>query len=575
MKLTYKQSIFGYFFIIFALFTAGIIIFEQEEEKKFREESLEARLDSYATIVHSFLEQNHIEKRNTTGLQNLANILPDNIRLTIIDNDGNVFFDKNVSDVNTLENHLDRPEIRKSLFHPFGTNIRTSASTHDKYLYYAKHYTSYYIRVALPYNIQTQGMLKADNMFIYITLGLFILVLLLLNYAANRFGRSISQLKQFTTDIKEDKALPQNANFPHDELGEIGQELMDIFKQKEKSKRAVEAEREKLIQHFQYSGEGLGIFCPDFKKIYVNTHFIQYLNLIINKPTFNVESIFEESDFDPINKFLTNKGKSDHYYAFQINKNGKIFLIQSVIFEDKSFELTIKDITKTEKNRLLKQEMTNNIAHELRTPITSIRGYLETLHERSLPKEKQEQFIDNAYKQSLRLSLLIDDISLISKIEEASSKFIKEKVNLLQIINNVRIDLSDKLEANNIKLVITVDKDLEVNGNYSLMYSIFRNLMDNSIAYAGKDIEIHINNYMQDDKYIYFSYYDTGSGIPEQHLNRIFERFYRVNEGRTRDTGGSGLGLSIVKNAILLHKGEIQAKNRPEGGLEFLFTLQK
>jgi signal transduction histidine kinase len=120
-----------------------------------------------------------------------------------------------------------------------------------------------------------------------------------------------------------------------------------------------------------------------------------------------------------------------------------------------------------------------------------------------------------------------------------------------------------------------ITDDLIIKGNANLLYSVFRNLTDNVIRYAGTDIEINISKFNEDRNYFYFSYSDNGTGISEQHLNRIFERFYRVNEGRTRDTGGSGLGLSIVKNAVAFHKGTIVAKNKADGGLEFLFKLQK
>lgn len=575
MKLTYNRSIFFYFFLIFALFVIGIILIERDEERKYKEQALEERLDSYAEIVHSYLTLNHLQQGDTTELSKIAAILPEEIRLTVIDNEGKVLYDKNIDNYSTIENHLGRPEIRKALFQSYGTNIRRSTTVNTKFLYYAKHYSGYFVRVALPYNIQTEVMLKPDNMFIYLTLGLFFLVLVLLNFAANRFGKSITQIKNLIIDIKEDKPLPQNIKFRNDELGAIAHQLFDIVRQKELSKQALEVEKEKLIQHFQYSGEGWCTFSKDFKKIYANTLFIQYLNFIINKATADVETLFHIQDFACVYQFLNTRSKEEDYYSTQLSKNGRIFLINVVVFEDDSFEITLKDITKVEKNRRLKQEMTSNIAHELRTPLTSIRGYLETLHENNLPNEKQQQFIDNAYKQALRLSALVDDISLISKIEETASSFTKEKINLFQVINSVRIDLVNKLLNKNITMYIDVDDKLTINANHSLIYSLFRNLVENSIAYGGDYIDIHINNYMQDNNYVYFSYYDTGVGVPEQHLNRLFERFYRVNEGRSRDTGGSGLGLSIVRNAIHLHKGEIQVRNREEGGLEFLFTLLK
>ncbi|MBD8389068.1 ATP-binding protein [Dysgonomonas sp. BGC7] len=575
MKLTYKQRVFFYFFIIFAVFAACIIVLEQKEEKAQRTQSLIDRLDGYADMINTYIGEVHYPDSNMVRMQSLAKAMPMDIRISIIDNDGKVFFDKNVSDLSKLDNHLDRPEIRNALYQGTGFNIRTSESTHREYLYYAKHYDSYYVRVALPYTIQTKGMLKADNFFVYIVAGMFIVVLLLLNFVAGRFSKSILQLKSLTTKIKEDKPLSEKIEFPDDELGDIGKKLVDILNQKEKNKEAIELEREKLIQHFQFSHEGICIFDSGFKKIYANTHFFQYFNFIVDEPAFNLEAILHEKIFDPVVEFISNRKKEDNFHTFQLKKNGKIFSIQTIVFEDNSFEITIKDISRTEKTRLMKQEMTNNIAHELRTPVTSLRGYLETLSTQQLPSEKQAQFIERAYQQSIRLSNLIDDVSLISKIEEASSQFTLEKVNLSQLINDVRIDLLDRLEANDIKLNISVNDHLVINGNYTLLYSIFRNLFDNSINYAGQHIVININNYMEDNEFVYFTYCDTGRGVEEQYLPRLFERFYRVNEGRTRDTGGSGLGLSIVRNAVIFHKGEIQVKNRLEGGLEFFFTLKK
>lgn len=575
MKITYKQRIFFYFFIVFTLFTISVIVIEQREEKFQRTQALEDRLDSYAEMIHAYIDQFKLKDSSLVELRILAKSMPMDIRMTIINVDGKVTFDKDVENVSQLDNHLDRPEIRSASYQNTGSNIRLSVSTHHEYLYYAKNYKDYYVRVALPYTVQTKGMLKADNLFIYTVIGLFVIVLVLLNYVAGRFGKSISQLKMLTTKIKDDEPLTEAIDFPEDELGDIGNQLVDILNQKAKSKHKIEAEREKLIQHFHYAHEGICIFDPDFKKIYANTNFFQYLNLIVDQPIFNLEAILKEEIFDPVIDFITNRTREQNFHTFHINKNGKAFLIQTIVFEDDSFEITIKDITKLEKTRLLKQEMTNNIAHELRTPVTSLRGYLETLNSQDLAADKKAQFIDRAYQQSIRLSNLIDDVSLISKIEEAPAQFQTEKVNLSQLLEEVRIDLANGLEDNDIKLNVSVKDHLVINGNYTLLYSIFRNLIDNTINYAGSHISINITNYMEDDDYLYFSYCDTGIGVEEQYLPRLFERFYRVNEGRTRNTGGSGLGLSIVKNAVLFHKGEIQVKNRVEGGLEFFFTFKK
>ena len=131
------------------------------------------------------------------------------------------------------------------------------------------------------------------------------------------------------------------------------------------------------------------------------------------------------------------------------------------------------------------------------------------------------------------------------------------------------------IEEAGIKTESLIPQDTEVYGNYSLVYSIFRNLVENSVRYAGQGVTIHAECYKSGDDFCYFLFYDTGKGCPEKHLPRLFERFYRAEEGRTRELGGSGLGLSIVRNAVTFHHGNITVRNRKSGGLEFLFTLQR
>lgn len=226
---------------------------------------------------------------------------------------------------------------------------------------------------------------------------------------------------------------------------------------------------------------------------------------------------------------------------------------------------------------LLKKQMTSNIAHELRTPVTSIRGYLETLLAcPDLPKEKQHAFLERAYNQTLRLSELISDMALISKIEEKSSNFTKTEIDLFDIAGEVFDEFSERIGSKNVMVENNLYQGTTLNANRTLIYSILRNMVENSLKYAGDNITIHLESFYDvSEKIYYVTYYDTGEGVPEEHLERIFERFYRVSEGRTRDDGGSGLGLSIVRNAVAFHNGRIRVSNRPEGGLMFNFSLSR
>ncbi len=225
---------------------------------------------------------------------------------------------------------------------------------------------------------------------------------------------------------------------------------------------------------------------------------------------------------------------------------------------------------------VLKRQMTSNIAHELRTPVTSIRGYLETLIAcPDMPEDKKRDFIEKAYNQTLRLAELITDMALISKMEEKSSKFRKENIDLYVVSNEVFEEYRERIRQHNIKVENLLVPGTVLTGNKSLVYTIIKNLVENSLKYAGEGITIHLECYSSIEKFCYLTYYDTGSGVPQEHLDKIFERFYRIEDGRTRDVGGSGLGLSIVKNAVKFHGGDIRAINRQWGGLQFFFSLLK
>lgn len=230
-----------------------------------------------------------------------------------------------------------------------------------------------------------------------------------------------------------------------------------------------------------------------------------------------------------------------------------------------------------EEQARMKRQLTQNIAHELKTPVSSIQGFLETIiNNKDLSNEQKDVFIERCYQQSIRLASLLHDISNLTRLDEASEMIAVENVNVSEIIarvlKDVALDLDEKqITVNN----NTSEKPIQIVGNTSLIYSVFRNLIDNTISYSGENVEVAIDCYQEDDHFFYFSFSDNGVGVGDEHLSRIFERFYRVDKGRSRKMGGTGLGLSIVKNAVIFHGGSISAKKHYGGGLEFIFTFAK
>ena len=219
----------------------------------------------------------------------------------------------------------------------------------------------------------------------------------------------------------------------------------------------------------------------------------------------------------------------------------------------------------------LKNRMTSDISHELKTPVSSIRGYLETLSSfPDMDEKTRNLYIERSYQQTLRLSDTIRDITIINKMEEDPAQFNLEKLSIREIADEVFTEFEIPLKRAEMWVENEIAVHSEIYGNYKLLYSLFRNLVENSLKYAGTGSRIHL----ECDNDLNFKYYDTGKGVPEEHLDKIFDRFYRIDKGRGREEGGSGLGLSIVKNAVLFHGGTIIARNRPEGGLEFRFNLK-
>lgn len=228
-----------------------------------------------------------------------------------------------------------------------------------------------------------------------------------------------------------------------------------------------------------------------------------------------------------------------------------------------------------EKENRMRRELTQNIAHELKTPVASILGYTDTiLDSPDMTDEVKQQFIVRTNAQAHRLTTLLQDISTLNRMDYARDMITKERVNISTLFADIAQETAFAMKNRQMALHNDLPGDIIIQGNYSLLYSIFRNLMDNAINYAGQGTTVELSAEELAD-YWRFTFNDNGIGIPAKHLPRIFERFYRIDKGRSRDMGGTGLGLSIVKNAVLLHGGTIAVSAPDAGGLTFEFTIRK
>ena len=574
--MTLKRRLFLYFFSIFFLMLALICFFQYQREKEFRTEQLDQQLTTYNFTIHRFiLEQNP----NWRKLEEYVKLFPDSaLRVTVIDTAGIVTFDSSVKEGIKLGNHLHRPEIEMANTAENGKAIRHSVSTGKEYYYLVHRFPNGYVRSALPYNVSLVSMLKANTFFIYFMSFVLVLAVLALYFISRNFTKSIERLRIFTQKAEKEEIPDTEIEFPNDELGEISKNIVRLYKLQLETKDDVNKEREKLIKHLQISQEGLGIFSAEKKEILANTHFIQYTNILSDQQCESSDQIFSLPEFEELNKFIDNSLQNNQLNKkrLTVEKGGRTFSVQCIVFQDDSFEISMNDISVQEHENELKRHLTQNISHELKTPVSSILGYMESILENpDMDTKRQRFFIERSFQQAQRLRDLLYDISTLNKIDEGKRVYEKETCNISDIILDVLNDVHLQIEQKEYKIQQNFQPNILIQGNRSLLYSIFRNLLDNALAYAGEKITIDISCYREDENFFYFSFSDNGNGVPEEHLSRLFERFYRIDKGRSRKMGGTGLGLAIVKNAVLYHRGNISAKCVPTGGLSFIFSLRK
>lgn len=270
------------------------------------------------------------------------------------------------------------------------------------------------------------------------------------------------------------------------------------------------------------------------------------------------------------NAFLYEKNIKEEFSIY-LGINKHYFEIQGVpIFNDsnrlKGAVVVIHDITELKKLEIMRKDFVANVSHELRTPITSIRGFSETLLEGELTdKEAIEQFLKIIYNESDRMQLLIEDLLTLSRLEDENFHLVLNKFNIMELITEILPTMTLKMKEKQLKFNSSIEENLEMKADKEKTKQILINLLDNAIHYTpqGGEVSLTVN---ATSEYVHIKVSDTGIGIENEALPRVFERFYRVDKARSRNTGGTGLGLAIVKHIVEVHDGKIEIDSEVNKG---------
>ena len=565
--------LFGYSYIIFYL-------------QNYIEENLKTNLKKQILLGKEILET-QFDKELSFDIDKIADKMgkQQNLRITIIDNNGKVYGDSelNLKEIENLKNHLDRPEIQEAIKNGIGVSKRYSSTLKKDMLYMAipfgKNKRIGFLRYAIPISyIKIIGE-KIKKTIILALLLVFILSLFFSLITLFIVSKPIKELTEIAKNIAKGDFSKKPLRYSGDEIGVLSKTLTYMADEIKNKIDIIKQETAKLNTVLSSMSEGIMVVNEKGNIVLMNPSLQKIFLVDIDpKDKIPIEVIKNHKVQEVVDKIIKEKQKFTTTEVFIDYPVDKILKINAVpIIKNDLIEgavLVFHDITELNRLENIRKDFIANVSHELRTPISNIKGYAETLLEGAMEdKENAKEFINIIYQESNRMANLIEDLLDLSKIESGKIKMNFSKIEIEPIIKRSISVLENSIKNKKLSVNINIQNGLpKIIADDIRLTQVFLNLLDNAIKYTDEGGKINIEVF-KTDGFVQVNITDTGIGIPEKDLSRIFERFYRVDKARSRELGGTGLGLSIVKHIILAHNGKIWAKSKLGFGSTFSFTI--
>jgi two-component system phosphate regulon sensor histidine kinase PhoR len=588
MKFKWKLF-FSYFLIVLIPFLAAERYISSDLRDRLLQQ-VEDRLSEHAFLLKGIIEKDYQDHRPSyeidTLIKNMAKDLSE--RITFIDREGSVLGDTEIpwEHLRSIEDHSRRPEYIEAFKGSRGMAIRYSTTLKMDMMYLAvkvapKGEFLGVIRVSVPVT-QVKSLIRSTEYSLAIAFVLCIVLIGILNiFVSRRLSQPVEEVTRAAAEISKgnfDVKAPPRAK---GELGALGDSINVMASEIKKRVHEITQEKETLNTILRGMSDGVMVVDAQGKIILINEVLEELLQKSLTAIGKTPVEVIRNAELQDGFTEVLEKGQTFNMeLSIATREADKIFDITIVRLmpQDKAegAVAVFHDITDLKRIEKIRKDFVANVSHEFRTPLTSIKGYAETLCEDGFDDDSQgRSFAQIIVKHANRLSSLVEDLLSLTQLESQSTPINRKAFDLRKVLDASVLVVKPSADTKNLSIQTeSVAEKTMVWADRDQVGQALINLLDNAVKYTQEGGSIIVSVTDAGDE-VHVTVKDTGIGIPREHLNRIFERFYRVDKNRSREMGGTGLGLSIVKHIIQVHGGRVWVQSEPEEGSAFSFSLPK
>ena len=570
--------------ILLSTIVVGVLVSNQVEEETLIE--IERSLDVRAALLsdvasESFSLSSHLqvqERFRTLGDKT-------NTRYTIIKSDGTVIADSE-ENPGTMDKHANRPEVLAARSHGFGMATRFSNTIDTKMMYFALSVHKEglllgYVRTSLPLSVIDSRLSRIRNIVLF-GMGVSIFVALLLGFfVARGFAKPLTAMTTIAESMSDGNYDQRVSINRKDEIGSLAGALNKMARSSRERMETIALDNNKLLAILAGMVEGVVAGDRSETIIHLNEAAGRILDIL---PQEDIDRrIWEATQSQElcqvISEALNEETEIRKKLQIITGSTNQIVEVHASPFRDAAGGLVgvvavIYDVSELERLENIRRDFVANVSHELKTPITAIRGLVETvINDKKMSPENHRNFLLKTMDQTIRLSTIVTDLLALSRLESVGIDLTREPIDLREVVNSSMRALLPVSEDKGIQIESHIpDEPIQVLGDREALYQSFNNLLDNAIKYNSINGTVWVRLQKEDGNAV-IEVQDTGIGVEPLERHRIFERFYRVDKARSRQLGGTGLGLSIVKHTTLSHGGQLSVESTPGTGSTFQISI--